>query len=1126
MRGTGNLAFWCLIGLVGSTTGQDRKLEIVVQTGHTLQVTSASFSPNGQQIVTASWDTTAIIWNADTGTKLRTLKGHTNHLSSASYSPDGQRIVTASADGTAIIWDAASGAKLLTLNESDSPISGILEAVRAVKDPITGERAKRPKELTYKVNAASYSPDGTRIVTASDDNSAIVWEANIGAKLLTLKGHRNGVNSASYSPDGKRIVTGSEDKTAITWDAKTGTALSTIRAPNFLPVKRATFSPDGKRIVISCAAQTAIICDAAFGNQVGELRGHARTVNSAHYSPNGQRILTACGDWRGEVNQATVCDETTGAIVHTLNGHARTVNSAHFSPDGQRIVTASQDCTAIVWNSSTAQPLLTLCGRVHPVSSASFSPNSERFVVGSSDSTAVVWDALLGSKRHVLAGDSTSVLSASFSPDGRRIITGTWHGRVIVSDTATGTKFHTLEGGLAGAASYSPDGQWIFTACSENDGDGDGAVWNAETGAKFRSLEGHGRLSGINSARYSPDGKRIVTASDDQTAIVRDAVTGANIHTLKGHAGRVISASFSPDGKRIVTTSHDDTAIIWDAATGAKLRTLEGHARSSVSIWSGVNSASYSPDGKRIVTASWDTTAIIWDADTGTKLGVLKGHEGWVRSVSYSPNGQLIITASQDGTTRLWDSKTSMELAAIVSFDAGRDSLVVTPEGLFDGSKGGREIVAFRVDGKLDVVPVDRFFQDFYYPGLLAEISAGKRPVPGKALPTNPAPGIKLLVNPDAGTAPNRVTVDVAVTDTGGGVRGPFLQHNGAAVRGGQLVKENDKTKIHRFTLDLITGDNRIEARAATVDGGRESDPTVEFLSFAGKLPEPDLYVLAVGVNKHAAGAGVKDLKFAVPDAKAVADLFRQRAGGLYKQVHVTVLLDNQATRDGILKAVAEIARKARPQDTLVVYQSGHGDAVGQRFYLIPHDFKKASPAVAQPPKPAATAVAALGYRAAEGGETALKASALAADDLGEALATVPALRRVLIFDTCHSGGAVGLAGAGRNPFAFRGAVERFARAQGVYLLSAVAANDLAGEAPALGHGIMTYSLLAGSGGISKGPLAGKSLSADRPVDVLGWFGYAQANVPDLCRTYVGRPQHVEVAGSDQPSFPLLSPPK
>jgi hypothetical protein len=148
----------------------------------------------------------------------------------------------------------------------------------------------------------------------------------------------------------------------------------------------------------------------------------------------------------------------------------------------------------------------------------------------------------------------------------------------------------------------------------------------------------------------------------------------------------------------------------------------------------------------------------------------------------------------------------------------------------------------------------------------------------------------------------------------------------------------------------------------------------------------------------------------------------------------------------------------------------------------------------------------------------------LAIDELGEALAEVPALRRVLIFDTCHSGSAVQLAGKRRNAFAFRGAMERFNRAQGVYSLSASAADELAAESQDLGHSVLTYALLAALGEVDRGPLRGQPLRPGSPVGVLEWFRYAREHIPALNREYTGRAQDLELSGDDQPSFPLLSP--
>jgi tetratricopeptide (TPR) repeat protein len=162
------------------------------------------------------------------------------------------------------------------------------------------------------------------------------------------------------------------------------------------------------------------------------------------------------------------------------------------------------------------------------------------------------------------------------------------------------------------------------------------------------TLRGH--TQSAFSASFSPDGTRIVTASQDGTAKVWDAKTGAEALTLKGHTDWVHSASFSPDGTRIVTTSGDKTVRVWDAKTGAEALTLKGHTDR-------VYSASFSPDGTRIVTASFDLTARVWDAKAGAEALTLQGHKWFVYSASFSPDGTRIVTASWDRTARVWDAR-------------------------------------------------------------------------------------------------------------------------------------------------------------------------------------------------------------------------------------------------------------------------------------------------------------------------------------------------------------------------------------------------------------------------------------------------------------------------------------
>jgi eukaryotic-like serine/threonine-protein kinase len=206
------------------------------------------------------------------------------------------------------------------------------------------------------------------------------------SELLALKGHTNFVASASFSPDGSRVLTGSFDRTAKIWDATSGADLLTLKG-HADHVRSASFSRDGSRIVTASDDQTAKVWDAESGAEVLTLKGHTGFVHSASFSPDGLRIVTASQD-----NTAKVWDAKSGAEVLTLKGHTGWVYSASFSPDGSRIVTGG-DMTAKVWDAKSGAEVLTLKGHTDWVVSASFSPDGSRIFTGSQDGTAKVWDA-------------------------------------------------------------------------------------------------------------------------------------------------------------------------------------------------------------------------------------------------------------------------------------------------------------------------------------------------------------------------------------------------------------------------------------------------------------------------------------------------------------------------------------------------------------------------------------------------------------------------------------------------------------------------------------------------------------------------------------------------------------
>jgi dipeptidyl aminopeptidase/acylaminoacyl peptidase len=152
----------------------------------------------------------------------------------------------------------------------------------------------------------------------------------------------------------------------------------------------------------------------------------------------------------------------------------------------------------------------------------------------------------------------------------------------------------------------------------------------------------------VISAEFSPDGQRVVTASQDKTAGLWDAASGKPIGEPMKHEDEVNSAQFSPDGQRVVTVSGEETVRLWDAASGKPI----GEPMTHDGI---VSSAQFSPDSQRLVTASDDDTARLWDAASGKPIGEPMKHEGQVMSAQFSPDGQRVVTASGDKTARLWD---------------------------------------------------------------------------------------------------------------------------------------------------------------------------------------------------------------------------------------------------------------------------------------------------------------------------------------------------------------------------------------------------------------------------------------------------------------------------------------
>ncbi|WP_171473777.1 sigma-70 family RNA polymerase sigma factor [Frigoriglobus tundricola] len=314
-----------------------------------------------------------------------TLKGHTGEVWSVCFSPDGKRILTgggALPRGGAGVAGGAGG---------DPPGPGEVK----VWDAENGTEILALKGHTGMVHGVCFSPDGKRIATAGafEDETVRVWDAEKGHELFTLKGQTQSTGSVCFRPDGKRIATISLEHVKV-WDAGKGQELLTLKA-DVRPTGSVCFSPNGRRIASvypwsrfgrSVPAEIKV-WDAEKGQELLALKGHTGEVLSVCFSPDGKRLASA-----GLEDQTVrVWDAEKGEELLALKGHSGPVSSACFSPDGKRIITASWDQTVKVWDAVKGRELLTLKGHTGLVRSVCFSPDGKRLASASGDKTVNVW---------------------------------------------------------------------------------------------------------------------------------------------------------------------------------------------------------------------------------------------------------------------------------------------------------------------------------------------------------------------------------------------------------------------------------------------------------------------------------------------------------------------------------------------------------------------------------------------------------------------------------------------------------------------------------------------------------------------------------------------------------------
>ncbi|HEX6045441.1 MAG TPA: caspase family protein [Pyrinomonadaceae bacterium] len=1107
-------------------TGTGRKLRDLSSSGQSAPGIApfVAFSRDSRLVAAAGPDASVKVWDVTSGRELQTLAGPQGSMSAAigvyfiAFAANNQ-LVTVS--DSAKVWDLNTGRELRSLQSQTMPV-------------VSG--------FNGTDGGMVLSPDGTQLAIASDDSDPHVSLIDIssGRENRSVKLPDDQIESLqlAFTADGRLLASGVVKRHFKLWDLTSKKEQDV--APTTKDYPQVKFSRDGRLLALSDNYNIRIWEVAT----MRELPG-LKLPNSGAYpqgdafvgfSEDGKRIATG-----GFVTETTVWETETGKQVAKLSGRTNLAYSVAFNADGTLLY--SGDRTR--WDLRTGRGFR-VAARPVEMTFGIPSPDGRMLAVMRPNSNALsLLETPSGRELSTLtpSGETGPVQRVRFSADGTMLAitygqVETQHptagsfsrgSQVKIWDVKNSRELRSLATGeLPAEAEFSGDGRTIGTIGSM----GQIALWDAQSGNK-RELTSSPMAAMQNMGKIKPGQMPNMT---DIAAMMTNVLGTMSAGTM----GRsVTSLAFSPDGKTLATGGVESKANIdiaammsgamnprqkkgskqpdpadmmrdlkveavgqvqlWDVASGREVGALKGHSR-------GVTKVVFSRDGKLLASGASDNTIRIWDVEAQRELRTLVGHTSPIESMAFTPDGRLLASASDDGSTFLWDTRSGEHLLTLISLDDGAEWMVVTPQGLFDGTPISWNQILWRYNqDTFNVAPIEWFFNEFYYPGLLADVFNGKRPRVAQDVSKKDRrqPVVKLsLVGPSDPTIASRtVKVKIDVADApadkdnpkGSGAQDVRLFRNGSLVKvwHGDVLKGESAVSLEE-EITVTAGTNHLVAYAFNRDNVKSKDAPLVFAGADSLKRKGTAYIIAVGVNEYANSQ--YNLKYAVADARSFADEVRRKQTQIagFERVEVIELLDANATKENILSVIRRLAgepgpptlkagdtplKRAEPEDTVIIYYAGHGTAQQQRFYLIPHD---------------------LGYtgdrtKLSEAGLKTILSHSISDIDLETAVEGLDAGHLLLIIDACNSGQALEAEEKRRGPMNSKG-LAQLAYEKGMYILTAAQSFQAALEAAQLGHGYLTYALVEEG---LKTPVADAE-PKDGVLIAREWLDFATERVPRM----------------------------
>jgi WD40 repeat protein len=562
------------------------------------------------------------------GAELRRIASPGAAKATVAFAPDGRTIATYAPDGTIVLADAATGKAIRRL---------------AAEGPRTTYR-----ELVFSPDSRRLAAIEFSVETSTHRPSIDLWDLSEGRLIRTFTLPML-ANAASLSPDGGRLATASLG--LAIWDVSAGSIQRQFDGEDeFAAV---AYSPDGKLLAGATDAGSIRLWDTATGARVRALAGHMGRVHRLRFSPDGRRLVSA-----GRDRVIRAWDVETGTLARELRGHETDIGDVEFSPDGRHLASVSvRDGVVKLWDAEQPQGYAELnLGRPSPDNPPSlglaFSPDGNTLIAAQSAGSVRAWDTASGRPLFRLDAElrtgrswvATAARAGVFATlDGGR--------SPVLRHLTTGTEVSDLEPARCGrAGALAPGGRYLAAV---DERVGTIRLWDTATGRVVAMLNGHD--GPVECLAFSPDGRRLASGGIDCTVRTWEVPSGRSLTVARDPAGWIAAIAFHPDGRTLASSNVRDGGSgdirLWDVDGPGDPRVFPGQSTF-------IRRLSFLPDGRRLATLGDDGALMLWDVETGQEVLTIPAHWGNGIGLAVSPDGRRLATSGAEGAVRVWDSGT------------------------------------------------------------------------------------------------------------------------------------------------------------------------------------------------------------------------------------------------------------------------------------------------------------------------------------------------------------------------------------------------------------------------------------------------------------------------------------